>query len=114
MNYLKAFLSEFDFVLPKGKMHFEKGKMIEKIQYYLVPLLFPYKKPSKIVLFNGKISNFKRNHQWNIKYLLPFKPSSIWKILFLKLRISCIGNYTKNKQEERMIDGEFLFFLKKK
>lgn len=64
--YLLIFFFFFNF-RPKGKLDFETGKVIQKKQYYLVPLLFPYKKPSNITLFNGKLTDFKRNNEWTIQ-----------------------------------------------
>jgi hypothetical protein len=70
LDFLTSFLCDFDFILPKGKLNFEENKMIEKKQYYLVPLLFPYKKPKDISLSNGKLFEFKRDHEWIIQVFI--------------------------------------------
>lgn len=90
LDFLTSFLCDFDFILPKGKLNFEPNKIIEKKQYYLVPLLFPYKKPKDITLCNGKIYEFKRDHEWTIQYILVTKNFLFIIYLFFKSHLNLL------------------------
>eukprot|EP01091_Cochliopodium_minus_P007897 TRINITY_DN17790_c0_g1_i1.p1 TRINITY_DN17790_c0_g1~~TRINITY_DN17790_c0_g1_i1.p1 ORF type:complete len:383 (+),score=112.10 TRINITY_DN17790_c0_g1_i1:98-1246(+) len=110
---LKILMIKFDLILPKLKYkHFN-----ENPQYYLIPFLFPNKKPQRIIL-NGNVEpkKIKRNFEWKINYQLKFKPSSMWKMLFLKIRKGCIQNEEKQimKDEIYWLDGFLFHFVEKR
>ena len=99
-SFLKDLLVKYDLVIPKTKV----DVFSQSTQSYLIPFLFPNKKPDKILLFDNKIDpkEIKTDQEWNIKYFLPFKPSSMWKILFLKIRKCCIKN-----ERVQIVEDEF-------
>ena len=111
MKIMKRILSSFDLVFPKKKIQLGES---EKESSYSVPFLFPFFKPDyyhNIVLHGKKCLNeIKKKNEWKVKYYFKFKPSSIWKILFLKIRNSCIGSNQQYSivDEIYWIDG-FIF-----
>ena len=92
-KFLLNILVKFNLILPKNKIIF-----LEDNQRYMIPFLFPETKPKKIIL-NGskKIDEFERNFHWKVIYFLPFKPSSVWKMLFLRIRKCCLIDEKKQK-----------------
>ena len=79
-KFLMDILLKFEFVLPKGNKFFQQNAS------YLLPLLFPNKKPKQVIINDTKLEEIRRTNEWKIEYQLPFKPPSLWKMLFLKLR----------------------------
>ena len=97
-NFILAFLTRFDLILPKDRVKYQGGVYLSSSQTFLVPFLFPQKKPKSFVLKNNyNVSNIKRNHHWIIEYDLPYKPSSMFKTLFLRIRKICIKSEEKQK-----------------
>ena len=92
-KFLMDLLVKYDLIVPKGKV-----VLIDSDKYYLIPFLFSEEKPIKIFLENGQtiMDDINRNEEWKIKYFLPFKTSSMWKVLFLKIRKCCVKD--ENKQ----------------
>lgn len=99
-NFLFDLLLSFEMVFPKGKINYNQNSSFK--QTFIVPLLFPPSRPKQILnleLFNN---NLQKNFEWILVYHLPFKPSSIWKRLFLRIR-----NVVVEKSENGNIDCEF-------
>ena len=133
-EFLMNILSLFDFVIPTKKLQYlSDGKFIRNLRSYVVPLLFPphkpislYKKSSKEMIesVNGSINlsvdfkkddwkNFKFENEWIVDYILPFKPSAVWKLLFMRIRGCCVGvNETQRDMFEEVywMNG-FSFYL---
>ena len=108
-RFLIDLLVKYDLILPKRKIEkIDLNKFIEFDYFYLVPFLFPEEKPSPI--YFERFHQQKRNEEWEIKYFLPFKPSSMWKILFLKIRKCCVLDEKKQSIENELYwkDG-FIF-----
>ena len=108
-RFLIDLLVKYDLILSKRKIErVDLNKNIEKDFFYLIPFLFPEKKPPKKFIEN--FEKQKRNEEWEIKYFLPFKPSSMWKILFLKIRKCCVKDEKKQVIENELYwrDG-FIF-----
>ena len=132
-EFLMNILSQFDFVIPTKRLKYRmEGKMIRNIRTFVVPLLFPSFKPSHLSSFsnpNKKISqelilkfdrdewnNFEFENEWIVEYFLPFKPSAVWKLLFMRIRGSCVG---VNEREREIIEemywlNGFSFYLNEK
>ena len=91
-QFIIDLLIKFEFFLPKEKQSFSNDKHVNKKQQYIVPLLFPVTKPPFVRLFGGKValSRLIRENVWNVQYELPFKPSSIWKMLNVRIRHACM------------------------
>ena len=53
---------------------------------------------------------------WELEYFLPFKPSSLWKMLFMRIRKSCVGSETTVEMIEELywMDGLIFYFGNKK
>ena len=121
-EFLMNILSQFDFVIPTKKLKYRmEGKIIRKERTYVVPLLFPSYKPShSISKINKQISNkfdewnnFEFGNEWIVDYFLPFKPSAVWKLLFMRIRGCCVGmNENEREMEEEIywMNG-FSFYL---
>eukprot|EP01091_Cochliopodium_minus_P011605 TRINITY_DN3333_c0_g1_i1.p1 TRINITY_DN3333_c0_g1~~TRINITY_DN3333_c0_g1_i1.p1 ORF type:complete len:825 (-),score=271.19 TRINITY_DN3333_c0_g1_i1:1543-4017(-) len=110
--FMAEVLVKFDFILLKGKKNFRKKE-------FLVPLLFPDRKPKQIFLTNpsseedGKDSKVvAKKNDIKLKYYLPFKPSAIWKLFFASLRKACVGNEVNYEmlKEVYWMDGLFFYF----
>lgn len=84
-------------------------------QNYLVPLLFPDYKPKNMKIENQSFEEIERNFEWECDYKLNFQPSSVWKILFLKLRKNCVESeqYYEMEEEFYWIDGVIFSFKNK-
>ena len=85
-------------------------------QNYLVPLLFPDIKPRNIKIENQCFEEIEKNFEWECDYKLCFHPSSVWKILFLKLRKNCVESEEFYEMEDEFywIDGVIFSFKNKK
>ena len=59
---------------------------------FLVPLLFPSLPPPSLSLSSLPLKLVKRKYEWKVEYLLPFHPSSLWKMLSLKLRNASLSS----------------------
>ena len=104
-DFMIEILVKFDFLLLKGRTKFSGDRHIIENREYLIPLLFPKNKPDSI--FINDSSNQKTNisqktlssqifkkNQWEMLYYLPFKPSALWKMLFIRIRNACVQNET--------------------
>ena len=81
IEFLKKILGNFDLILPKERIERDQDKNNVPKQKYLVPFLFPFKKPKEIVLKGGlRLRELKIRREWNVQYFFPFKPSSMWKM----------------------------------
>jgi hypothetical protein len=90
MKIMKRILSSFDLIFPKKRIRIGES---EKEGSYSVPFLFPFNKPDFIILHGRILKNeVKRKNEWKINYYFFFKPSSMWKLLFLRIRNACIGS----------------------
>ena len=76
---------------------------------FLVPILFPPKRPSEAVYLEHFQQKIPTKYEWILKYELPFKPSCIWKRLFLRLRnVAAESQQTDKVSEEHYwVDGCF-------
>ena len=94
---LMKILQVFQFIVPTKKTKNKNGG-----KCFLVPLLFSPYKPHNFLKFKNnsnnntnmtydqwKIINFE--NEWDVEYLLPFIPSSLWTFLFIRLRENCVG-----------------------
>ena len=93
--FVEEIMIRFDFILLEGRHYVDRYSV--RNQNYFVPLLFPNNKPQQFLLEdkNGnQIEYFqlKLKREWSMEYYLPFKHSSFWKILFVKLRKVCSEN----------------------
>ena len=132
-EFLMNILSQFDFVIPKTRVKYYKNDVnsIVSERSFVIPLLFsPYKPQSSFSFLKLNSSkqnlgneseddntvdwkNLKFDNEWLVDYFLPFKPSAIWKLLFMRIRSFCVGpNESKRKLIEEIywIEG-FSFFL---
>ena len=85
-KFLSNLLARYDFFLPTQKMNYLKsGNSLTTKQKYIIPLLFPRRKPSTLISRNDKeIEKMKYFNEWIVNYFLPFEPSSLWRTLFLR------------------------------
>ena len=85
-KFLSNLLARYDFFLPTQKMNYLKtGNSLTTKQKYIIPLLFPRRKPSTLISRNDKeIEKIKYFNEWIVNYFLPFEPSSLWRTLFLR------------------------------
>ena len=137
-EFLMNILSQFDFVIPTKRLKYKMDDLnvLKNVRKFVVPLLFPPYKPSnfsssvnKTTLRNLKNKNGLNNsnnnllieewintdfrNEWTIDYFLPFKPSAVWKLLFMRLRKTCVGS---NESQRLMVDevywmNGFSFYL---
>ena len=107
-EFVVEILVKFDFLLLKGRQKFDvNDKYAVSQREYLIPLLFPKHIPRLILRNdqneneNGKLSTQieKKNNVVN-KYYLPFKPSALWKMLFIRLRSACV----KSEDQYKMLN----------
>ena len=115
-EFLMNILSQFDFIIPTKRMKYKMNefRVINNVRTYVVPLLFPSYKPSSTKFFLKKISSIKHKNkiiwndleyenEWIVDYLLPFKPSAVWKLLFMRIRTNCVGvNESKREMMEEI------------
>ena len=93
VKFVLTLLSQFNFVIPKKKQSFTQyGKYFETKREYIVPLFFPEKPPLMMEILDVQFCN-----EWKITYYLPFKPSSIWKLLFMRIRQSIVESEEKRE-----------------
>ena len=114
-EFLIKLLTEFEFILPIERRKYEKlffGK-IKRIQHYLIPILFPLYKPQKIFIEKKEYQLYNSNNEWQVDYMMTFKPSSFWKTIFLGLRRCCIENVEDQMVEEVYWKDGLLFYFKK-
>ena len=78
-EYTKNVLIDLGIVCPRDKSCFERGNIKN---YYIFPFLFPTNKPKSIYAF----SKDAYKHNWTVTYDLDFKPSSTWRMIFLRVR----------------------------
>eukprot|EP01091_Cochliopodium_minus_P008761 TRINITY_DN2038_c0_g2_i1.p1 TRINITY_DN2038_c0_g2~~TRINITY_DN2038_c0_g2_i1.p1 ORF type:complete len:804 (-),score=252.31 TRINITY_DN2038_c0_g2_i1:749-3160(-) len=120
-DYIFNLLISFEIVFPKGRMRYDENGTVK--QTYIVPLLFPPSKPKRAIQSDiFEVNNLKKeekeekregiskkNFEWILSYHLPFKPSSIWKRLFLRIRSVLMGKNDDVKMisEFFWIDGCF-------
>ena len=107
-EFLFNLLSKFDLVLPMGKSKFVGDRFALRNQTYIIPFLFPLTKPSNIP------QPERKRCRWRVQYLLPFKPSSLWKLLFLRIRNACVSENSQSSRkmlsESYWVDGIFFKF----
>jgi hypothetical protein len=96
-KFILTLLSQFNFVIPKKKQSFLNcGNFLTTKREFIVPLFFPDNPP-----LSTNLEETKFDDKWIIKYSLPFKPSQIWKLLFMRIRQSIIegvGNREISKE----------------
>ena len=128
-EFLLNILSQFDFMIPTKRLSYKiDGRIIRRERTFVVPLLFPSFKPSSSSLRsiiknlskkNENQEKFKAEewksfeNEWIVDYYLPFKPSTVWKLLFMRIRGSCVGvNESEREMQEEMywLNG-FSFYL---
>lgn len=117
-DFMVEILVKFDFLLLKGRQKFDKNKYTVSKRDYLIPLLFPKCKPFPLLLSNPHLlvenqkdsSLLQKSEQWKMLYYLPFKPSALWKMLFIRLRNACVESEEKYKMlnEYYWMNGTFL------
>ena len=118
-EFLLNILTQFDFVIPTKRLKYRMDdfKVIRKERTYVVPLLFPSYNPAqksyKIVFKNKDYDKkMKEKEEWNsnsfenewiVDYFLPFKPSAVWKLLFMRIRGCCVGaNESEREMQEEV------------
>ena len=125
-EFLMNILSQFDFIIPTKRLLYKlNGKLVRNERTYIVPLLFAYNPSSfKSLLFirkneenwnkinfdnspstdiqitkkNEDWNNFEFKFEWIVDYLLPFKPSAVWKLLFMRIRRCCVGESESQRE----------------
>ena len=119
-EFLLNLLTQFDLVIPTKRLEYRmEGKIIRNMRTYLIPLLFPPYNPNSS--YNRKKENQKNEcvlkddflNEWIVDYFLPFKPSAVWKLLFMRIRQNCVGmNISKREmvKEVYWLNG-FSFYL---
>lgn len=75
------------------------------------------------LLIQAKINDINNNilknklfiNEWKINYILPFKPSSIWKLLFIRIVQNCYGEEYYKKimlNQYYWMNGFFIHYQK--
>eukprot|EP01091_Cochliopodium_minus_P008760 TRINITY_DN2038_c0_g1_i1.p1 TRINITY_DN2038_c0_g1~~TRINITY_DN2038_c0_g1_i1.p1 ORF type:complete len:1330 (-),score=374.41 TRINITY_DN2038_c0_g1_i1:37-3537(-) len=91
MNFMIKILINLDLVFPKQRIERGEEKNENPKQTYSIPLLFPSLRPKQLIRGKLKMKEITKKKEWKIKYNLPFKPSSMWKMLFLRIRKVCVS-----------------------
>ena len=110
INFMIKILINLDLVFPKQRIERGEEKNENPRQTYSIPLLFPSNKPNKIMKAKNNMKQIVKKKEWKVIYNLPFKPSSVWKMLFLRVRKVCCLSGIDSKIEEEVywLDG-FIF-----
>eukprot|EP01091_Cochliopodium_minus_P005672 TRINITY_DN15574_c0_g1_i1.p1 TRINITY_DN15574_c0_g1~~TRINITY_DN15574_c0_g1_i1.p1 ORF type:complete len:351 (-),score=92.82 TRINITY_DN15574_c0_g1_i1:129-1037(-) len=91
INFLGSFSMELTFLITL----LEELEIITKIQFieknhpkekYLIPLLFPLKKPAHLKIRGIKYERIERKKERTLQYTFPFKISSVFKRMILRIR----------------------------
>lgn len=108
-SYAEKILLQFGYVSPKEKSQVFDHNIVNS---YIVPFLFPDSKIMNIYTKdNQKIDKLNFNQHWEAVYQLKFKPSSMWKVLFVKIRGACVYELTTIEQEVYWKSGNFYFYF---
>ena len=118
-EFLMNILSQFDFMIPTKRLKYKlDGKIIRNERTFVVPLLFPSFKPLSssnmgLTKKNEDWNNIEFENEWIVNYFLPFKPSAVWKLLFMRIRGFCVG---LSESEREMVEeiywlNGFSFYL---
>eukprot|EP01091_Cochliopodium_minus_P002654 TRINITY_DN12503_c0_g1_i1.p1 TRINITY_DN12503_c0_g1~~TRINITY_DN12503_c0_g1_i1.p1 ORF type:complete len:650 (+),score=189.93 TRINITY_DN12503_c0_g1_i1:590-2539(+) len=118
LEYKEAFqkiLIILNILIPKIEI-LEKSLEEDHSNRYLISLLFPFEKPKELILSGNLRAKDIKMEEWKMKYSLPFKPCTMWKPLFIKLRNSFIlgeNVFLKILDEFYWIDGFIFSFIEK-
>ena len=116
-NFIVNLLAQYDLIIPKKKQNLIKyGDQFIKKRVFIVPLLFPFLKPTDLKFNSTPLSKMKFSNFWEIVYFFPFKPSSLWKMIFLRIRRACVGSETSREMSDELywMDGFYFYFCDKK
>lgn len=116
LNFLRNILLKFDLILPIEKKTIDRsfrGNFLVS-QTYIVPFLFPFHKPKTVMINGVKLKKIEKRQEWKVTYYFDFKPSSVWKLLFLRLRKTFLRNENFVMLDERYWINGFYFNFKEK
>ena len=121
--FLMNLLSQINLISPTKRLNqIIKGKTILHQRIFILPLLFSSQKSSS---FSSSLNNATIGYslkdlddivfenEWIVDYFLPFKPSTVWKLLFTKIRTSCVGFNESDREilKEMYWSNGFSFYL---